>query len=70
MGYTPGFEGPHPSELPVVHPDRQSESCGHIGYLDAWHGDNTTGPGRVWSCGQACGKEGSQMFYPDEEYAP
>lgn len=61
MSYTPGFEGPHPSQLPVVSDD--NDGCGHSGLMDRWHGDDTTGPGHVWSCLQQCGV---QVFYPDE----
>jgi hypothetical protein len=67
VGYTPGYEGPHPSELPVYLPAAQAPSCGHTGYLDRWRGDETTGPGWVFSCGRLCGKPGSQTFQPDEQ---
>jgi hypothetical protein len=68
MGYTPGFEGPHPSQLPVY--DENSnlpDSCGHSGLSDRWRGDDTTPPGYVWSCLQKCGGPSSQIFYPDDE---
>lgn len=60
MSYTPGFEGPHPSQLPIATDD--DEPCGHSGLMDRWHGDDTTGPGHVWSCLRQCGV---QVFYPD-----
>jgi hypothetical protein len=60
MGYTPGFEGPHPSELPIATED--DKSCGHSGLWDNWRGDDVTPPGHVWSCSRRCGR---QVFYPD-----
>jgi hypothetical protein len=62
MGYSVGFEGPHPSRLPLADPGIQNKTCGHTGYLDVWHGDEITGPGHVWSCGIRCGQPGSQIF--------
>jgi len=68
MSYTPGFEGPHPSQLPVYDPaiDEPVDRCTHNGCEDRWHGDEMCGPGRVWSCMHRCGASGSQVFYPDE----
>lgn len=68
MGYTPGFEGPHPSQLPAADwgIDEGPDPCGHNGCLDSWRGDDTTGPGYVWSCMLKCGAPGSQVYYPDE----
>lgn len=69
MGYTPGYEGPHPSQLPVYNPDEPDapNRCQHKGFSDRWHGDDTAAPGYVWSCGQECGAPGSQTYYPDDE---
>lgn len=69
MGYTPGYEGPHPSQLPVYNPDEPDapNRCQHSGYRDRWQGDDTTPPGYVWSCGQKCGAPRSQTYYPDDE---
>jgi hypothetical protein len=61
MGYSPGFEGPHPSELPNGWDDER-ETCGHNGLMDGWRGDDAAPPGYVWSCLQKCGR---QVFYPD-----
>jgi len=68
MGYTPGFEGPHPSELPVYDPDADepADRCAHNGLSDHWRGDDKTPPGYVWSCLERCGRVGSQTFYPDD----
>lgn len=64
MGYTPGFEGPHPSKLPSPDPALQL-SCDHTGYLDRWHGDDVTPPGYVFTCGQQCGHPYAQKFESD-----
>lgn len=69
MGYTPGYEGPHPSQLPVYDEsaDYPPDRCRHNGLSDRWRGDETTPPGYVWSCLQQCGAPGSQTYYPDDE---
>lgn len=66
MGYVADVDGPHPSTLPVwkwwdEDTWDNGVGCGHNGLMDGWRGDETSPPGRVWSCLQGCGR----TYYPD-----